>query len=124
VLVLNNTDLSFVSWEQRASHGDAKFEASQELPDFPYARYAELLDLTGIRIDDPDEVAPAWQRALTADRPVVLEAVVDPAVPPLPPHITFEQAAVMTKALLNGDPDAAGIIRESMRELAAGVARP
>jgi pyruvate dehydrogenase (quinone) len=122
VLVLNNTDLNFVSWEQRATHGDAKFEASQELPDFPYARYAELLGLDGIRIDDPDQVAPAWQRALTADRPVVLEAIVDPDVPPLPPHITFDQAAAMTKALLKGDPDAAGIIRQSMRELAAGVA--
>jgi pyruvate dehydrogenase (quinone) len=122
VLVLNNTDLNFVSWEQRATHGDAKFEASQDLPDFPYARYAELLDLEGIRVDDPEQVAPAWRRALSADRPVVLEAVVDPDVPPLPPHITFEQAAAMTKALLKGDPDAAGIVRQSMRELAAGVA--
>jgi pyruvate dehydrogenase (quinone) len=122
VLVLNNADLNFVTWEQRASVGDAKYEASQDLPPFPYARYAELLDLKGIRVDYPGSVASAWDEALSADRPVVLEAIVDPDVPPLPPHITFDQAAAMSKALLKGDPDAAGVIRQSLRELAAGVA--
>jgi pyruvate dehydrogenase (quinone) len=121
ILVLNNADLNFVTWEQRATVGDAKFEASQDLPAFPYARYAELLDLKGIRVDDSADVASAWREALTADRPVVLEAIVDPDVPPLPPHITFDQAASMTKALLKGDPDAAGIVRQSLRELAAAV---
>jgi pyruvate dehydrogenase (quinone) len=120
ILVLNNSDLNFVTWEQRATHGDAKFQASQELPFFPYARYAELLDLGGIRVDDPDDVALAWRDALTAERPVVLEAIVDPDVPPLPPHITFSQAASMTRALLKGDTDAAGVIRQSMLELASG----
>jgi pyruvate dehydrogenase (quinone) len=121
VLVLNNADLNFVTWEQRATHGDAKFSASQELPAFPYADYAELLGLRGIRVDAPDEVGPAWHAAFAASRPVVLEAVVDPDVPPLPPHITFEQAASMTRALLKGDPDAAGVVRQSMRQLAAGI---
>jgi pyruvate dehydrogenase (quinone) len=121
ILVLNNADLNFVTWEQRATVGDAKFEASQDLPAFPYARYAELLDLKGIRVDDSADVASAWREALTADRPVVLEAIVDPDVPPLPPHITFDQAASMTKALLKGDPDAGGIVRQSLRELAATV---
>jgi pyruvate dehydrogenase (quinone) len=121
VLVINNGDLNFVTWEQRATWGDAKYEASQELPQFPYARYAELLGLGGIRVDDPERVGAAWDDALASDRPVVIEAVVDPDVPPLPPHIGFEQAAAMTKALLKGDPDAAGVIRQSARELAAGV---
>jgi pyruvate dehydrogenase (quinone) len=121
VLVLNNADLNFVTWEQRATVGDAKYVASQDLPSFPYARYAELLGLRGIRVDEPDDVADAWREALSADRPVVLEAVVDPDVPPLPPHITFEQAAAMTRALLRGDPDAAGVVRQSMQELTAGI---
>jgi pyruvate dehydrogenase (quinone) len=121
VLVLNNTDLNFVTWEQRAVHGDARFHASQELPDFPYARYAELIGLEGIRVHDPAHVDPAWHKALNASRPVVIEAVVDPNVPPLPPHITFDQAASLLKAILKGDPDAAEIIRHSMRELAASV---
>ena len=92
VLVLNNRDLNLVTWEQRALEGDPKFDASQELPDFPYARYAELVGLEGIRVDAPEEIGAAWDEALAADRPVVLEAVIDPDVPPLPPHITFEQA--------------------------------
>ena len=121
VLVLNNADLNFVTWEQRATHGDAKFQASQELPGFPYARYAELIGLQSIRIHDPSHVDAAWHTALNASRPVVIEAIVDPDVPPLPPHITFEQAASLFKAILKGDPDAAGIIRQSMRELAASV---
>jgi len=121
ILVLNNADLNFVTWEQRATHGDAKFAASQDLPPFPYAHYAELVGLRGIRVDAPGEVAPAWRAAFEAERPVVLEAVVDPDVPPLPPHITFQQAAAMTRALLRGDPDASRVVKQSMRELGAEV---
>ena len=101
----NNRDLNQVTWEQRAMEGDPKFDASQDLPDFPYARYAELIGLRGIRVDDPDAVGPAWDEALAADRPVVLEAVTDPEVPPLPPHITFEQARHFAHALAQGRPD-------------------
>jgi pyruvate dehydrogenase (quinone) len=116
VLVLNNRDLNQVTWEQRAMEGNPKFEGSQDLPDFPYARYAELLGLEGIRIDDPDQVGPAWDRALSAGRPVVLEAVTDPEVPPLPPHITIEQAKALSSALLGGDPNAARIVRQTFRQ--------
>jgi pyruvate dehydrogenase (quinone) len=116
-LVLNNRDLAYVSWEQRAMAGDIKFPTTQDLPDVPYARYAELLGLKGIRVDDPEQVGPAWDEALSADRPVVYEAVVDPDVPPLPPHITFDQAKAMTRALIEGDPDRRGIIRQTFRDL-------
>src|SRR5581483_7251820 len=85
VLVLNNGDLNMVTWEQRVLAGDPKFTRSQNLPDFPYARYAEMLGLKGIRLDNPDRVAMAWEEALDADCPVVIDAVVDPEVPPLPP---------------------------------------
>jgi pyruvate dehydrogenase (quinone) len=116
VLVLNNRDLNQVTWEQRAMSGDPKFEGSQDLPDFPYARYAELLGLKGIRVDGPEQVGPAWDEALAADRPVVFEAVTDPEVPPLPPHITLEQAKALSSALLSGDPNAGRIIRQSFRQ--------
>ena len=76
MLVLNNAGLNFVSWEQRASHGDAKFRLSQELQDLSYARYAELFGLQGIRINDAAHVDPAWHTALNASRPVVIEAPV------------------------------------------------
>src|SRR5438270_2732344 len=118
VLVLNNQDLNQVTWEQRAMSGDPKFEASQDLPDFPYARYAEMLGLKGVRVERPEQVAPAWEEALAADRPVVYEAVTDPEVPPLPPHITLEQAKALSSALLGGDPKAREIITQAIKQKA------
>jgi pyruvate dehydrogenase (quinone) len=85
VCVLHNRDLAEVTWEQRETEGDPRFDDSQSLPDFPYAGYAELLGLSGIRVTDPGELGAAWDRALAADRPVVLEVLVDPDVPLLPP---------------------------------------
>jgi pyruvate dehydrogenase (quinone) len=116
VLVLNNRDLNQVTWEQRAMEGNPKFEGSQDLPDFPYARYAELLGLEGIRVDAPEQVGPAWEQALSAGRPAVLEAVTDPEVPPLPPHITLEQAKALSSALLGGDPNSGRIVRQTFRQ--------
>jgi pyruvate dehydrogenase (quinone) len=118
VMVLNNRDLNQVTWEQRAMEGDPKFEGSQSLPDFPYASYAEMLGLHGIRVDTPERVGPAWDEALAADRPVVYEAITDPEVPPLPPHITIEQARALSSALLKGDPNAGRIIRQSFKQKA------
>ena len=115
VLVLNNRDLNQVTWEQRVLAGDPKLDASQALPPFEYARYAELLGLRGIRVDDPERVGEAWDEALASDRPVVYEALTDPEVPPLPPHIKMDQAMSLSKALLRGDPNAARIIRQSFR---------
>jgi pyruvate dehydrogenase (quinone) len=120
-LVLNNRDLNQVTWEQRAMVGDPKFDASQDLPDFPYARYAELLGFKGIRVDSPDAVGPAWDDALAADRPVLIEAVTDPNVPPLPPHITLENAKALASALRGGDPDRRAVVRESVRQKLAGI---
>jgi pyruvate dehydrogenase (quinone) len=118
VLVLNNRDLNQVTWEQRAMSGDPKFEGSQDLPDFPYASYAEMLGLDGIRVERPDQVGPAWDAALAAERPVVLEAVTDPEVPPLPPHITLEQAKALSSALLGGDPSAKQIVKQAFKQKA------
>src|SRR3954449_8267681 len=123
VLVLNNRDLNQVTWEQRAMVGDPKFSASQDLPDFPYARYSELIGFRGIRVDSPDAVGAAWDEALACDRPVVVEAVTDPDVPPLPPHITLEQARAIASALRGGDPDARGVVRQSLRQKLADIFR-
>ncbi|TAK00092.1 MAG: thiamine pyrophosphate-requiring protein [Candidatus Manganitrophaceae bacterium] len=117
ILVINNHDLNMVTWEQRAMVGDPKFVASQDLPDFPYARHAESIGLRGIRVDSPDAVGPAWEQAFMADRPIVVEAITDPNVPPLPPHITFEQAKSFAMSILKGDPDAFGVIRQSFRDM-------
>jgi pyruvate dehydrogenase (quinone) len=114
VLVLNNHDLNQVTWEQRVLAGDPKLEVSQVLPDFPYARYAELLGLKGIRVDDPERIGDAWDEALSAGKPVLLEAVTDPEVPPLPPHIRFEQAKKLAKAL-PGDSARGEIVAQSIK---------
>jgi pyruvate dehydrogenase (quinone) len=115
ICVLNNRDLNQVTWEQRVMQGDAKLAASQDLPDFPYARYAELIGLTGVRVERPEDVGAAWDRVLAADGPALLEVVTDPDVPPLPPHIRLEQAKGMAKAIYRGDPDRGGMIREALK---------
>jgi pyruvate dehydrogenase (quinone) len=119
VMVLNNRDLNQVTWEQRAMEGDPKFEASQDVPDFPYAAYAELIGLRGLRVDQPEKLGAAWDYAMGADRPVILEVYADPDVPPLPPHITFKQARAYTSAILKGDADSAGIIKQSVKQIFA-----
>jgi pyruvate dehydrogenase (quinone) len=115
VLVLNNRDLAYVTWEQRAMAGEPRFAPSQDLPDVPYARYAELLGLTGIVIDRPEDVGPAWDRALTSDRPVVIDAIVDANVPPLPPHPRQEIIEKVRRALA-AEPDADEVRTQLARE--------
>jgi pyruvate dehydrogenase (quinone) len=115
ILVLHNNDLNQVTWEQRAFEGDPRFEASQHLPTFPYASYAELLGFKAVRVDNPDDVAGAWDEVLSADRPALFEAITDPNVPPLPPHISREQATNFMQAMLKGDPEAISVIKKSAR---------
>ena len=117
VLVLNNQDLNQVTWEQRVMEGDPKFETSQDLPDFAFDQYAELLGLKGLRITAPDDIGPAWDAALAADRPVVINAYTDPEVAPMPPHISFEQAKSFLSSMVKGDPESAHIISESFKQM-------
>jgi pyruvate dehydrogenase (quinone) len=106
--VFNNQDLNQVTWEQRAMGGEPKFEGSQYIPDVPYAEFAKLLGLTGIRCDDPEKIGDAWDEALAARGPVVLEVVVDKDIPPVPPHIKTMMAKKTAKAVLK-DPDRVSI---------------
>jgi pyruvate dehydrogenase (quinone) len=115
VMVLHNNDLNQVTWEMRVMEGDTKFEASQYIVDFPYAKYAESLGLKGIRLDKPEDIGAAWDEVLASDRPVLLEAITDPAVPPLPPHITIEQAKEFASSLMKGEPGAWDIIKQSFK---------
>ena len=115
VCVFNNRDLNQVTWEQRVLTGDPKYPPTQQIPDFAYARYAELIGLAGLKVDKPDGVGGAWDEALSSDRPAVLEFVVDPEIPPLPPHITVEQAEKMASAMVKGDPERIGVMEKSLR---------
>ena len=117
IMVLVNHDLNQVTWEQRVLAGDPKYQEAQNVIDFPYARYAELLDFEGIRIDKPEDIASAWERAFQSRRPVVIEFVADPEVPPLPPHITFEQARAYAASIVEGDPNRWRVLKNSLRQL-------
>ena len=121
VLVLNNRDLNMVTWELRAQSGEPKFDGSQEIPDFPYAAYAESLGFMGLRVDRPEDVAKTWEVALKADRPVLVEAVVDPEFPMMPPHITLKEVTAYAKSVLKGDPDAKHMIGETIKTAVASV---
>jgi pyruvate dehydrogenase (quinone) len=113
--VFNNEDLNQVTWEQRALGGDPRFEGSQAIPDVPYARFAEMLGFLGIRCEKDDDVGAAWDAALSAGRPAVLEFKVDQEVPPVPPHVTYEQAKKMFKALKD-DPDRLSLLLKGASE--------
>ncbi|MGY4479991.1 thiamine pyrophosphate-requiring protein [Bradyrhizobium sp. USDA 3364] len=117
VCVFNNEDLNQVTWEQRIINADPKFDASQRIPNVSYSRFAEMIGLRGIFVDRPDLVGPAWDQALESNVPVVLEVKTDPEVPPLPPHITLEQAKNFSIALAKGDPNEVGVIRGAARQV-------
>jgi pyruvate dehydrogenase (quinone) len=113
--ILNNGDLNQVTWEQRVMSGDPKLEASQVLPPFDYAGYARLLGLHGVRVDRPQDVGAAWDEALAAGRPAVVEFVTDPEVPPLPPHIRFDQVKALAHTLREGDAAAPRFMKQALR---------
>jgi pyruvate dehydrogenase (quinone) len=121
LLVLNNRDLNMVTWELRAQSGEPKFEGSQEIPDFNYAAYAESLGLAGVRIARKEDVPSFLDRALSAGRPCVIEAVVDPEFPMMPPHVTLKEAMAYAKSVLKGDPNAGSMIKETVKTAVASV---
>ena len=124
IMVLNNGDLNMVTWEQRALAGDPKFPDSQDLPLFPYARYARMLGLGGTKVDDPGKVGAAWDEALSADRPTLLEMVTDPDVAPLPPNYSGKQARNYLASLARRDPDAKGTVIATAKEWWDGMFPP
>jgi pyruvate dehydrogenase (quinone) len=114
--VFNNEDLNQVTWEQRVQEGDPKFEATQVIPNVPYHKFAELIGLKGIYVDDPEKLGDAWDQALAADRPVILEVKTDPEVAPLPPHVTLKQAKGFLSSMRK-DSRAGHVIGETARQL-------
>jgi len=118
VAILHNNDLNQVTWELRAMEGAPKFAESQTLPDVDFAAFARSLGLSGVNIDTPDAIGPAWDAAFGADRPTVLDIRCDPDVPPIPPHATFAQAKATAAAILHGDEDAWGFVKQGIKQKA------
>jgi pyruvate dehydrogenase (quinone) len=115
VAVLNNQDLNQVTWEMRAMEGAPQFLPSQSIPDVRYADFARSIGLEGVRVEEPGGVVDAWQRALAAQRPFVIDFRTDPAVPPVPPHATLDQIEAAASAVLHGDSDRAGMVRQGVK---------
>jgi pyruvate dehydrogenase (quinone) len=115
VMVLHNDDLNQVTWELRAMGGSPQFLPSQQLPDFDYAGYARDLDLTGIAVSDADDIPAAWDEAFAARRPCLIEFHTDPAVPPIPPHATWDQLVKATESIVRGDSDRLDVIKEGVK---------
>ncbi len=120
VMVLNNQDLNQVTWEERVQLGAGKTESTQAIPDFAYDKYAELLGLKGIVVRDPELLGAAWDEALSADRPVIMNIYADPNVPPLPPHITAKDAKNFLK-MIGTEPELGSVLVNSARQVLAGV---
>jgi len=116
VVVLVNHYLNMVTWELRALGGSPKIEETQNVPDFSYAQFAEMLDLRAVRVSSPEEVGPAWEAALSADRPFVIDAIVDPSVLAVPPHVTMEQTKNYLAAIFKGDREAAKTVWQSFKQ--------
>jgi pyruvate dehydrogenase (quinone) len=119
--VWNNEDLNQVTWEQRVMEGNPKFDATQQIPDVPYHKFAELIGLRGIFCDEPDQVGAAWDEALASERPVVLEFKTDPEVPPLPSHISLENAKRFATTIIKGDPREGAMIAGAARQALSGL---
>jgi pyruvate dehydrogenase (quinone) len=121
VCVFNNEDLNQVTWEQRVMEGDPKFVASQQIPNVPYHKFGELIGFKGIYVDDPEQVGVAWDEALDSSIPVVLEIKTDPEVPPIPPHLSFEQVRKFATTLAKGDEREGNIITDTARQVLSSV---
>jgi pyruvate dehydrogenase (quinone) len=115
VAVLHNNDLNQVTWELRAMGGAPKFVESQTLPEMSYAAFAESIGLNAFTVEEPETLGSAWDRALSADRPTVLDVRVDPDIPPIPPHATFDQALATAESLVKGDENRWGILRKGIK---------
>jgi pyruvate dehydrogenase (quinone) len=119
VCVFHNNDLSHVTWELRAMGGAPKFEESQTLPEVSYADVAHTMGWRAIAVDNPDSVGPAWEEALAAEEPVLLDVRTDPEVPPIPPHVTYDETRSMIEAILKGDPNGWHVVGEIAKNKAA-----
>jgi len=121
ICVFNNEDLNQVTWEQRIMEGNPKFEGSQNIPNVPYHKFAEMIGLVGIYCDKDEDVAFAWQKAFAADRPVILEFKTDPEVPPLPSHITFDQAKHFVTTAVKGDPNEGSMLLGAAKQVLSSI---
>jgi pyruvate dehydrogenase (quinone)/pyruvate oxidase len=119
IVVIKNNSLGMIKWEQMVFLGNPEYGC--ELQPIDFATFARACGASGITIDDPAQCGHALDQALATDGPVVIEALVDPHEPPLPPRVTLEQAKHFAQALARGTPNrekiALTVLSDKVREL-------
>jgi len=119
VIVIKNNTLGQIKWEQIVFLGNPEYGC--ELQPMDFAMFARACGAEGITIEEPQLCGEALAKALSIEGPVVVEAVVDPFEPPMPPKATLKDAINLGKALVKGQPErgqiAKTILEDRIREL-------
>jgi pyruvate dehydrogenase (quinone)/pyruvate oxidase len=119
VVVIRNNTLGQIKWEQIVFLGNPEYGCDLHNPDF--ARFAELCGGVGWTVERPEEIRPALEAALASGKPALVEVVVDPFEPPMPPKVEAGQALRFAAALAKGQPDggriALTLFRDKLDEL-------
>lgn len=119
VIVLSNYTLGQIKWEQMVFLGNPEYGC--ELQPIDFAAFARACGGTGFTVAGPEECGRVLEAALSTPGPVIVDAVVDPLEPPMPPKVTLEQVARFAQALLRGQPNreriALTVLSDRVREL-------
>ncbi|MDQ3917262.1 MAG: thiamine pyrophosphate-binding protein [Acidobacteriota bacterium] len=119
VVIIKNNVLGQIKWEQIVFLGNPEYGC--ELQGINFAQYAEACGGLGLHVERPEEIRPALEQAVRSGRPALVEVVVDPNEPPMPPKVTVAQAAHFAEALAKGTPGggqiALTIFRDKLNEL-------
>ena len=114
VVVVKNNTLGMIKWEQMVFLGNPEYGC--ELQPIDFVKFAEACGGTGFHVDDPARCGEVLDAALGVPGPVIVEAVVDPFEPPMPPKITVEQARKFAEALVRGEPAREKIVRAVLKD--------
>jgi pyruvate dehydrogenase (quinone) len=119
VIIIKNNSLGQIKWEQMVFLGNPEYGC--ELQPIDFVAFARACGATGFTIEDPGECGTILDEALKTSGPVIVEAVVDPNVPPVPAKITLEQATKFAQSLVRGEPNrskvAWTVLSDKVREL-------
>lgn len=119
VVIIKNNTLGQIKWEQMVFLGNPEYGC--ELQPIDFAACARAFGATGFTIEAPENCGTILRQALNTEGPVVVEAVVDPFEPPMPPKVTVDQATKLAQSLIRGEPNrekiALTIAEDRVREL-------
>jgi len=119
VVIIKNNTLGQIKWEQIVFLGNPEYGC--ELQEIDFAKFAEACGGLGFSVERPDEIRPTLESAMASGRPCVVEVLVDPFEPPMPPKVTLKQAKNFAEALVEGQPHggkiALTIFRDKINEL-------